>query len=112
MLDYQRLDVYQCAVRALNLSAQISDKIPKGYAMLSDQLRRASLSISLNIAEGCGRVSDRDAARFFSMARGSAMECAAVLDACSAVGVDQKEKMAEAMVLFERVVMMLTKMCR
>ncbi len=112
MLAYQRLDVYQCAVRALALSARINDAIPKGYGMLSDQLRRAALSIVLNIAEGAGRPSAADAARFYGMARGSAMECAAVLDACAAVGLGEEEIQTEASELFVRIVEMLTRMAR
>jgi four helix bundle protein len=45
-----------------------------------DQLERASSSIVLNIGEGAGRFSGPDQARFFVIARGSATECAAVLD--------------------------------
>jgi four helix bundle protein len=112
MLAYQRLDVYRCAVRALALSARISDGVPKGYAVLSDQLRRAALSISLNIAEGSGRPSAADAARFYGIARGSAMECVAVLDACTAIGAGEEEAYAEAMALFVRIVEMLTRMAR
>jgi four helix bundle protein len=47
---------------------------------MAGQLRRAALSISLNIAEGTGRF-DRDQRKFLITARGSALECAAVLDA-------------------------------
>ncbi|MGE3169963.1 MAG: four helix bundle protein [Pyrinomonadaceae bacterium] len=42
---------------------------------LRDQLRRASVSIMANIAEGCGRRSDKEFANFLNMARGSASEC-------------------------------------
>ena len=112
MLAYQKLDVYRCAVRALALSARISATIPKGYSELRDQLKRASLSVSLNIAEGSGRPSAADAARFYGMARGSAMECAAILDACGAIGVADDATRNEAMELLVRVVEMLTRMAR
>ena len=46
----------------------------------NDDLDRASTSIPLNIAEGNGKFSRRDRARFLEMARGSALECAACLD--------------------------------
>jgi four helix bundle protein len=41
---------------------------------------RASSSISLNIAEDCSRSKTEDRKRFYAMARGSAMECAAISD--------------------------------
>jgi four helix bundle protein len=94
------------------LSARISNEIPKGYGMLSDQLRRAELSIPLNIAEGSGRSSAADAARFYAIARGSAMECAAVLDACTAIGIGQDQAHTEAVALLVRIVEMLSRMCR
>ena len=80
MLGYQRLDVYQCAVRLLAVCAHLSQVVPRGYAPLADQLRRAAVSVPLNIAEGSGRPKAADAGRFYGIARGSAMECAAVLD--------------------------------
>ena len=45
-----------------------------------DQLARAGDSIALNIAEGNGKFSQKDRARFFQIAHGSALECAACLD--------------------------------
>jgi four helix bundle protein len=52
----------------------------RGEGDLKDQFRRASISIPLNIAEASGKVSPSDRGRFFAIARGSAMECAAILD--------------------------------
>lgn len=45
-----------------------------------DQLDRASTSIVLNVAEGGGKFSPRDRLRYYDIARGSALECAACLD--------------------------------
>jgi four helix bundle protein len=112
MLAYQRLDVYQCAIRFLALSARISKNMPTGYSSLGDQLRRAALSIPLNIAEGCGRSADGDVARFYAIARGSAMECGAIVDACGALEVGEEEVRQELQRLVVRIVEMLTKMCR
>lgn len=111
VLAFQNLDVYRCAVRILALCAQLTDQLPRGYSGLGDQLRRASLSVPLNIAEGSGRPSATDAQRFYGIARGSAMECAAILDACAAIGFDPQPR-REAAALIVRVVEMLTKMCR
>jgi four helix bundle protein len=76
-LDANKLDVYNVAVQFQVLAAGL---VPREHAVLRDQLERASVSIVLNVAEGCGRRTRHDKARFFSMARGSAMESAAVLD--------------------------------
>ena len=54
----------------------------RGHSTLVDQLKRAALLMPLNIAEAAGRTTTHDSGRFFVIARGSAMECAAVLDAC------------------------------
>lgn len=112
MLGYQRLDVYQCAVRLLAHCARLSQDVPKGYASLGDQLRRAAVSVPLNIAEGAGRPSNRDAAHFYGIARGSAMECGAVLDALGAIGAGDTEARTAALALVVRIVEMLSKMCR
>jgi four helix bundle protein len=45
-----------------------------------DQLRRASFSIMLNIAEGSSRFSNKDRKNFMVFARGSAFECAAIIE--------------------------------
>ena len=109
MLGFQRLDVYRCAVRFLALSAALAERIPRGYGSLSDQLRRASLSVPLNIAEGSGK-SGHDAARFYTIARGSAMESGAIVDAMETLGFVPAPDLAEPRDLLERVVSMLTKM--
>ena len=51
-----------------------------------DQLDRASTSTSLNIAEGNGKFTGADRCRFFDIARGSALECAASLDVLRSTG--------------------------
>src|SRR5687767_12829345 len=83
MLSYEKLDVYQCAIQFLVLVVTILSKIPRGYSFLSDELKRASVSIVQNIAEGVGKPNEPDRSRYLGIARGSAMECGAVLDACA-----------------------------
>ena len=53
---------------------------------LRDQLERAAASVALTLAEGCGRRTRRDRLHFFSMAQGSAMECAAAIDLLRLLG--------------------------
>ena len=112
MLAYERMDVYRCAVEFLALAARILEKMPRGNSGLSDQLRRASLSIPLNIAEGSGKPTMADRKRFCGIARGSAMECSAILDACRVLSLADEEVIVEGKTLLVRIVAMLTKMCR
>jgi hypothetical protein len=63
--DHEKLDVYQAAIEFVVLVNTIVDSFPRGKAYLSDQLQRASSSISLNIAEGAGEFSKNEKARFY-----------------------------------------------
>jgi four helix bundle protein len=112
MLSFQKLDVYRCAIDFVATAVKNSTAIPRGHAELRDQLRRAALSVPLNIAEGAGRTSEADAARHFAIARGSAMECAAILDVIFVLGALEQEPYRQATDLLARVVAMLTKLCR
>jgi len=105
MFHFQTLDVYKCAVAFLPLAYSMARV---GDAELSSQLRRAALSVSLNIAEGTGRFG-KDERRFLVTARGSALECAASLDALAALGMADS-RIAEGHALLLRIVSMLTKM--
>ena len=97
------------AVLLLGLVASLVTRLPRGHAELADQLRRAALSIPLDVAEGSGK-EGRDASRHYGIARGSALECAAVLDALEALGLVDAADLSEERELIERVVSMLTKM--
>ncbi len=66
----------------------------------------------LNIAEACGKTTKRDNARFFAIARGSALECGAVLDVCKILGVSDHQILAEGKHLIIRIISMLSKLCR
>jgi four helix bundle protein len=112
MLSFQRLDVYQRAIEFLALTAKVSADTPRGNAALTDQLRRAACSIPLNIAEAAGRTGKADAARAYAIARGSAMECAAALDAMVTLKVIDAESHRRGCELLGRVVSMLTRLCR
>ena len=77
--DHEKLHVYQEAIRFVAWANGILESIPKTSAVHS-QLDRAATSIPLNIAEGNGKFTAPDRCRFFDIARGSALECAACLD--------------------------------
>jgi four helix bundle protein len=106
LLDAEKLDVYRIALEFQAVAGQLVPK--RGYAELRDQLERASVSIVLNIAEGAGRVSRADKARFYAMARGSATECAAVMDLLWARDLVDPTLRNRARSLLVRIVQMLT----
>ena len=79
LFDHEKLTVYQDAIRFVVWAGELLETLPKRLAAY-DQLDRASTSIPLNIAEGNGKYTAPDRCRFFDIARGSALECAACLD--------------------------------
>ena len=111
MLTFQRLDVYRVSIDFLAFSSVVAGETPRGHASLMDQLRRAASSISLNIAEAAGRTGTADSARAYAIARGSAMECAAVLDAMAVLEVIAPAAKQRGDELLERLVAMLTRLC-
>ena len=74
---FEKLEVWQDARKINQAIYRLTRKFPREelFAMTS-QIRRASTSISSNIAEGSGRNSDKDFARFLEQACGSLMEVA------------------------------------
>ena len=77
--DHEKLRAYQQALRFVAWAGPIIESLPTKLSA-RDQLERASTSIVLNIAEGNGKRSHPDRCRYFDIARGSALECAACLD--------------------------------
>ena len=72
---FEKLIVYQKSVDFADQICLRSESFPRGYGFLADQINRASLSISANIAEGNGRFTAPDRRNFFGIARGSLQEC-------------------------------------
>ena len=112
MLSFQRMDVYVCSIEFLAVVVELSDEVPRGHAALLDQLRRAATSIPLNIAEAAGRTGPADAARHYAIARGSAMECAAILDVSRLLKIINEATHSNGSALLTRLVEMLTRLCR
>lgn len=110
--SFEQLDVYQRAIEFLAVAVSIIDGMARGNATVAEQLRRAAISIPLNLAEGQGRPGTGEAKRAYSIARGSAMECAAILDVCRILKAAETQKLDEARALLIRVVQMLTKLSR
>ena len=77
---FEKLEVYQKAIDFADKITTTTEKLPRGYYFLTDQLNRAALSIATNIAEGNGRFTKADRKNFFIIARGSVQECVPLLE--------------------------------
>ena len=106
--DHERFDVFRVALEFQELVPRLFPR--RGLAALRDQLDRASSSILLNIAEGAGRFSRAEKAQFYLIARGSAMESAAVLDVLLSRGLITAAVHRHGRGLLLRVTQMLTKL--
>ncbi len=79
--DFEKLEVYQRTVDFANIVYEVTKNFPKNEQFgIVSQLRRASLSISLNIAEGTGRYNNPERRQFYRMARASIYECVPLLE--------------------------------
>ena len=109
--DHEKLDVYQEAIAFCGWVGEFISAISAKTAA-KDQLDRASTSIPLNVAEGNGKFSDKDRARFLEMARGSALECAACLDVLLVRKLASEEQVVPAKEHLVRIVQMLIGLLR
>lgn len=75
VLSYRELDVWKHSRILVKSIYQLTRKLPKDEQFgLTNQLRRAVISVPSNIAEGCGRNHFKDSIQFFFIARGSLYE--------------------------------------
>ena len=91
---YRRLDVYQNAKKlTIGVKDILKDFPTEERYALTDQLRRASMSIMFNIAEGFGRYTNKERIRFIDIANGSAMEVSSELELAESYGYITKEEL-------------------
>jgi four helix bundle protein len=84
MKDFRTLKVWEKSHQFTLKIYSLSRNFPKDELFgLISQIRRASSSIAINIAEGCGRGSDADFARFLQISMGSASETEYLIVLCS-----------------------------
>jgi four helix bundle protein len=84
---FEDLECYQLALNVVHEAYQVIRRLPPEERYnLADQLRRAGVSATLNIAEGYGRYHYLDSLRFFYIARGSLNEVLSAFITCDKVG--------------------------
>lgn len=87
IFGYRKLIAYQRAKEVVKRTYKLLKKFPaeERYAMC-DQLRRASVSITSNIAEGINRYSVKDKSHFIEMSYGSLMEVSSQMEIAEELG--------------------------
>ena len=108
--DHERLDVYRLAIEYVASSYRIAKSLNGAERHARDQWLRAAQSIPLNIAEGNGKQSLKDKNRFFEIARGSALECAAIHDILVSLEAIDLELNRVGKTNLKRIVSMLTRL--
>ena len=109
LFDHEKLDVYRVARAFFQLvQPMLKRTLPRDTR---DPLDRASLSIITNIAEGAGKTARSDKQRIYEIARGSASECAGILDTMQLRGFITARQYTEARAPLLRVVQMLSRLC-
>ena len=108
--SHEKLIVYQRSIAFVAWANQLQDCLPSGSQAVRNHLDKASISVPLNIAEGNGKRSYADRARFLQIAQGSAVECAACLDVIVAQKLKTQADIDEGKQALEQIVNMLFKL--
>lgn len=83
MFKFERLEVWHKSIALYDEIAPISQSIhQRDQFSLGEQIRRASLSVSTNIAEGTGRESQKESRYLYNVAKGSVYEVVSLLHVC------------------------------
>lgn len=105
---FEKLLVYQKSVDFADAVCTATEQFQRGYGFLVDQLNRAALSISSNIAEGNGRFTKAERKHFFGIARASIQECVPQLELAKRRGLIDEPKHAELKSQLEEISRMLS----
>ena len=110
-LTHESLTVYERAIEFVAWSAELCHT-KKVTGEIQKQFKRAFISIPLNIAEGSGKQTGKDQARFYDIARGSTLECGACLDVMVAMQIATEPEILRGKKLLAEIVAMLTALAK
>ena len=110
-LQHKKFDVYKVSNLLLIECYKTAIKLPIGEQYnLVQQIKRAAVSVRLNLAEGSSRKSLQERKRFYEIARGSLIEIDAAFEICVGLSYLKEGDLQNVGVLLNRVFAMLTKM--
>jgi four helix bundle protein len=112
-LAHTKLDLFEISRSFVTSCYKETKEFPREerYGMVS-QIRRAALSVHLNIAEGCSRSSFVERRRFYEIARGSLIEVDTAFDIAIRLEYTSLKKLNEVNILMNRCFQMLSKMIK
>ncbi|HRO70342.1 MAG TPA: four helix bundle protein [Chitinophagaceae bacterium] len=110
-LSHTKLDVFIVSKAFVFDCYRQTNSFPPAekFGMIS-QIRRAALSVHLNIAEGCSRKSLKERKRFYEISRGSLIEVDAALDIAVDLGYATKQGLETAGMLMVRIFQLVSRM--
>ncbi|MBW2177572.1 MAG: four helix bundle protein [Deltaproteobacteria bacterium] len=110
ILGHEKLDVYRLSIGYVAWVYKKADNLRGSHRHARDQWLRASQSIPLNIAECNGKTAKADRRRYFEIARGSALECAAIQDVLMVGKALDSEENRERKIELDRIAAMLSRL--
>jgi four helix bundle protein len=108
MSNYKTLDAWKISMELVKDIYKLTSKYPKEELLgLTSQIKRASVSIPANIAEGIGRQYKKDTIQFLHISRGSLHELETLLLISESVGIITQETMQNSVLLIEKTMQIL-----
>ncbi len=107
---HEKLDVYRLSIEYVAWVYAKAARLNGVHRSARDQWLRASQSIPLNIAEGNGKTAEADRRRYFEIARGSSLECAAIQDVLVVGKALSETESKKQKAFLDRIVAMLTRL--
>lgn len=112
-LSHTKLDVFSITRNFVLSCYEQTRSFPSEEKFgITSQIRRAALSVLLNLVEGCSRRSFAERKRFYEIARGSLIEVDTAFDIAAQLHFTSNEKLAELGTLIIRSFQLLSKMIR
>ena len=109
MFKFEQLDVWKLSVEIYRQIVAATERLQtRRHLFLVDQIRRAALSISANIAEGTGREGVRESKQFFNIAKGSTYEVVSIAHILREESLFQAEEFSEIYQRCDRIAKMLS----
>ena len=100
---FRNFKVYQDSIEAYKFIVNITKDFPKEFTHLKEQMRRAALSVALNIAEGSAKNSDKDFNRYIGNSLGSSNETVACLEVALSAELISQTEIDQGIKLYESI---------